>query len=66
MGNIVKTEYMGKPTIGFSEYLTKTTADLPPNPQVGDRAIVVTEGKLYCCIEKGSWEEFKVNGGDTE
>lgn len=63
MANILKTEYMNRPTIGFSEYITKTSADLPSNPNLGDRAIVTQEGKLYCCIDGNDWEEIYVQGG---
>jgi len=58
MANIVKTEYMNQPILGFSEYLVKYTTDLTAiSPQPGDRAIVVESG-LYICITQGSWEKI--------
>ena len=61
MPNIVKTEYMNRPTIGFSEYFSDSEDNLPSNPKPGDRCIVTT-GKIFICIESGVWEEFQTGG----
>jgi len=57
MPNIIKTEYMGRPTIGYSEYFAKSANDLPTNPKPGDRALLIN-GDLYFCIEAGSWLKY--------
>ena len=62
MANVIKTEYMNRATIGFSEYMAKSENDLPENPKPGDRCLVAG-GKVYICIENGEWEEF--GGGEN-
>lgn len=65
MANVLKTEYMNRPTLGYSEYLIKSENDLSsiPNPHLGDRAIAVEDGKIFVWIDGESWSEIKVNGG---
>lgn len=62
MPNIVKTEYMNRPTIDFSEYFSDSEDNLPSNPKPGDRCIVTT-GKIFMCVESGVWEELQTGGG---
>jgi len=64
MANIVKTEYMNRATIGFSEYFASTEDDLLENPKPGDRCLVAS-GKVFVCIENGEWEELKIGGGGS-
>ena len=59
MTDIIKTEYMDKPTIGYSEYLfLDMTALNAQSPKPGDRAVVLTEGTIYFCINQGEWLLF--------
>lgn len=62
MADIIKTEYMDRPTLGFSEYIVAdATALSAQSPKPGDRAIVLAEGKVYFCLNQGEWLPF---GGD--
>lgn len=62
MADVVKTEYMDRPTLGFSEFIVTDAAALATqSPKPGDRAIVLEEGKIYFCINTGEWLSF---GGD--
>ena len=64
MADIIKTEYMGKANIGFSEYIVKKVANLNSIPaKPGDRAIIQEEGSIYICIEGGQWEKLNLPTG---
>lgn len=59
MADVVKTSYMDRATLGYSEYLCKNKAALDAqSPKPGDRAMVVSEGKVYFCVETGTWLEW--------
>ena len=63
MADVIKTDYMGKPTIGYSQYVVADAAALSAqSPKPGDRAVVVSEGKVYFCLTQGEWLPF---GGDN-
>lgn len=58
MQNVIKTEYMGQPTKGYSEYIARDFASLQGiSPITGDRAILL-DGSVYVCLETGTWEKI--------
>lgn len=65
MADIIKTSYMDKPVLGYSEYLCKDKKALSAKtPKPGDRALVVSEGKVYFCVKKGTWLEWGKGGSE--
>ncbi len=64
MADLIKTNYMGQASVGYSEYLFLDAAALSAqSPKPGDRAIVINEGKVYFCINQGEWLPF--GGGEN-
>lgn len=58
MSDAVKTQYMDRPTKGYSEYFFKDdTAREAILPIPGDRAIM-KNGDLYFCWDKDVWEKI--------
>ena len=61
MADVLKTEYMGKPNVGYSEYMFKTDeAREATSPKTGDRC-VMKNGDVYFCWEQGTWEKLGGN-----
>lgn len=59
MADVIKTNYMNKANVGYSEYVAKDSVALsaiPPKP--GDRALCIEDGKVYFCINNSEWCAF--------
>lgn len=64
MADIIKTSYMDKADIGYSEYIAKKSTDIDlVDAKPGDRVFVLEEGKVYICVDSGEWEELVISGG---
>jgi hypothetical protein len=58
MADVVKTEYMGKPQRGFSEYFFRTDeARENQSPVPGDRCFM-KDGSMWFCWDVGVWEQI--------
>lgn len=58
MADVIKTDYMGQPSLGYSEYWFKDDAARNAvSPLPGDRAIMQNKD-CYFCWDKGTWTKM--------